>query len=227
MLANKKKSKKKKTIKNSISNDNIQSMRSWIRNIEQATNSIGSRLSAVERRISLKDNYQTDNTRSTFNISEKPFQNILSELKENEYLENIVEYIINAFENKFALIDGKIQSQHAENEIINEKIKELNKSLDDNYKEIKKTKNLEIKILTDFKRRIEKIEKRAPPTMKIGKTEIPIEISGLIAGSISLLAAFLVSFNQQEILISPTFLGLLGLLFISTTVFKSIKLKNI
>lgn len=219
---------KKKLVKNSESNDdNIQSMRSWIRNIEQSTNSIGSRLSAVEKRITLKKIDQLNTSTPSFKNFEKTIQNVLSELNESEYAENSIEYIINAFENKFAYLNDKIQSEHAEIQIINEKINELNKSLDATYTEIKKTRNAEIKILTDFGQRIEKIEKRSPPVMKIGNTEIPIELSGVIAGAISLLAAFLVSLNQQNILISPVFLGAIGLIFISSTIFKSIKSKAV
>lgn len=215
---------KKKTVKNSESNDdNIQAMRSWVRNIEQATNSIGLRLAAVEKRISLGKNNQSNISISPFKIVEKPIQNVVSELKEKEYVENSLEYIINAFENKFAFLGDKIQSQHTEIQIVNEKINELNKSLDETYKEIKKTRNIEIKFLTDSRQRIEKLEKKSPPTMKIGNTEIPIEISGIIAGAIALLAAFLVSFNQQNLLISPIFLGTIGLIFISSAIFKSIK----
>jgi chromosome segregation ATPase len=224
MLTNKKINKKKTAKNDQIIDNNIKAMGSWVRKIEQTTNSIGSRLAAVERRISLnKDDKLINRSVSAFNNLEKPWENITSELKEKEYVENIVECIVNAFENKFAFIHDKIQSQHAEIQFLNEKIKELNKALDYTYKEIKKTKDLEIKFLADFKRRIEKIEKRSPPTIKIGNTEIPIEISGVIAGFISLLAAFLVSFNQQNILISPVFLAIIGLVFISSALFKSIR----
>jgi len=219
---------KKKTVKNSKSNDdNIQAMRSWVRNIEQTTNSIGSRLAAVEKRISLGKNNQSNISIPSFKIVEKTIQNVVSELKENGYTKNSIEYIINTFENKFAFLDDKIQSQNAEIHIVNEKINELNKSLDDTYEEIKKTRNIEIKFLTDFRRRIEKLEKKMPPTLKIRNTEIPIELSGVIAGIISILAAFLVLFNQQNLLVSPIFLGIIGLIFISSAIFKSIKSRTV
>ena len=53
MLVRKPKTKttKKKTKKDTSSQDNIQSMRSWIRKIEQTTSSVSSRLSAVEKRL--------------------------------------------------------------------------------------------------------------------------------------------------------------------------------
>ncbi len=221
-------SNKKKTVKNSeLNDDNVQAMRSWVRNIEQATNSIGSRLTAVEKRISLRKNNQLISSIPSFKIVEKPIQNVLSELKESGDLEDGIKCLIVAFENNFAFLDDKIQSQHAEIQILNEKVNELNKSLDDTYKEIKKTRNIQLKFLADFRKRIEKIEKRSPPTMKIGNTEIPIELSGVIAGAISILAAFLVSFNQQNLLISPAFLATIGLVFISSAIFKSIKSRTV
>ena len=219
---------KKKTVKNKKSNDDlVQSMRSWVRNIEQTTNSIGSRLSAVEKRITSNENDFQSTSNPNFKIFEKSIQNALTELNEDEISNNKLSYIVNAFENKISFLNDKIQSENAEIQIINEKIKELNKSLDNNYEEIKKTRNTEMKILTDFRKRIEKIEKKSPPTMKIGKTEIPVELSGLIAGSISLFAAILVIFNQENLLISTAFLTTIGLVFISSAIFKSIKSRTI
>jgi len=215
---------KKKSIKQSDSKvDNIQAMRSWVRNIEQATNSISSRLSAVERRISLGKKSHLGISNQSFKILGKEVKNVLNDLDENEDAEDAINYIINAFENRFLYLNDRIESDNAEIQIINEKINELNKSLDATFEEIKKTRNAEIKILADFRQRIEKIERRAPPTLKLGKTEIPVELSGITAGAISLLAAFMVSFEQQDFLISPIFLGFVGLIFISSAIFKSIK----
>ena len=58
MLVNKEKKKDKAKTKqkktSEIYEENIQSMRSWVRKIEQTTNSVSSRLSAVEKRLSIK-----------------------------------------------------------------------------------------------------------------------------------------------------------------------------
>lgn len=218
---------KKKTVKEKKSNDeNVQAIRSWVRNIEQSTNSLSSRLNAIEKRISLGLDNTFKKSDPSFKIFEKSIQNVLSDLNENDYTEESINYIINAFEKKFSFIDDKVESSYAEMQIINEKINELNKSLDNNYEEIKKIRTTEIKILKDFKKRLEKIERRSPPTMKIGGTEIPIELSGIIAGSISIFAAFLVILNQQNFLISPFFLATIGLIFISSALFKSIRARS-
>ena len=86
MLVNKHKPKtsKKKTKKNTSSQDNVQSMRSWIRKIEQSTNSVSSRLSAVEKRISQRS-MSSSNDSIQSNLLEGPIERIFADLKE-EYL---------------------------------------------------------------------------------------------------------------------------------------------
>ncbi len=59
--------------------------------------------------------------------------------------------------------------------------------------------------------------------MKLGRMEIPIEISGVIAGVIALLAAFFVMIKQNSILVSPVFLALIGCVFIGSALLKSFK----
>ena len=59
--------------------------------------------------------------------------------------------------------------------------------------------------------------------MKLGKMEVPIEISGLIAGFIAIFAALFVYLDETEFLISPMFLGIVSLLFIGSAVFKAVK----
>jgi len=97
------------------------------------------------------------------------------------------------------------------------------KSINTIDENLKKARDLEIKFLTDFRERIEKIEHTAPPIMKIGKMEVPIEISGVIAGFIAIIAALFVNYQMTSFIISPVFLLLVGLIFIASALFKSIK----
>ena len=62
--------------------------------------------------------------------------------------------------------------------------------------------------------------------MKLGNLEIPIEISGIVAGSVALIAAFMVLLNMNSILTTPIFLGFVGILFIGTTIAKTLKSKS-
>ena len=223
MLVNKKKNQKKNPRRDfENSEDNIQSMRSWVRKIEQSTNSIGSRLSAVEKRISARSNGAANNSVSGVTIIEGPIERVLSELKDGKDVKD-VDYILRIVDGEIALMHDEIESQNSEIDYIRKKIEEYNTSINELKEEVKKTRDVEAKFLTDFRGRLEKIEQRAPPVMRIGKMEVPIEISGVVAGSIAIIAAGFVAFNQMSILTSPIFLAVVGQVFIGSALLKSFK----
>jgi len=225
MLTNNKKikdNKKKKRNELVIYEDNIQSMRSWVRKIEQSANSIGSRLSAVEKRISIGgggNNIVTVDTSVNSSIS-KAFVDIQN-LDSNDF-----EELIKILGNELAIIREELLSQENEISLYNEKIDDLNDSLGKTKEDINKNQDFQEKIFTSVEERVSKIENRAPPTMKIGKMEVPIEIAGVISGGIAIFAALLVFLDQRTFLISPGFLAFIGILFISAALFKSLKTFN-
>lgn len=224
MLANKtKKAKNKKKKSTDNSEENLQSMRSWVRKIEQTTNSVSSRLSAVEKRLSVRKGDASDSSTTGIGALGKPLQRVFADLKQGESSSKEIIEASQILDEEFERINDELTAQQTEVDGIKEKIGEINKSIVDIKGEIKKTREIEAKYLTDFKSRIELIEKRAPPVMKLGKIEVPIEISGLIAGFIAIFAALFVYLDETEFLISPMFLGIVGFLFIGSAVFKAVK----
>jgi predicted nucleic acid-binding Zn-ribbon protein len=221
MLVNKKNHKKKNESK--IVEDNIQAMRSWVRKIEQTTSSISSRLSAVEKRISTQKIDPAKHSISGVTIIEGPIEKVISELKENGKSEEKLDYIFGVVDNEFSMLQDEIDTQQEKLNDFADKIQQINRYIHGLEDNLKKTREIEIKFLTNFRQRIEKIEHSAPPVMKIGKIEVPIEISGLIAGFIAITAAVFVNYEMTELLISPVFLGTIGLIFIASALFKSIK----
>lgn len=222
MLVNKNKTiNKRKNDKN----ENIESVRSWIRKIEQTTNSISSRLAAVEKRITNSSKIQSENSISGFTIIDGPIDKVISKIKDSDNIDNQMEYIFGVVEGELSLLQDGIECQEEELKIVKDKINEINNSLFEIREDIKKDKEIQIKYLSDFNGRIEKIERRAPPFLKLGKMEVPIEISGVISGFIALFAAFFVYIEQTSFLISPMFLALIGIIFIGSAVLKSIKTK--
>ena len=222
MLVNKNKTiNKRKNDKN----ENIESVRSWIRKIEQTTNSISSRLAAVEKRITNSSKIQSENSISGFTIIDGPIDKVISKIKDSDNIDNQMEYIFGVVEGELSLLQDGIECQEEELKIVKDKINEINNSLFEIREDIKKDKEIQIKYLSDFNGRIEKIERRAPPFLKLGKMEVPIEISGVISGFIALFAAFFVYIKQTSFLISPMFLALIGIIFIGSAVLKSIKTK--
>lgn len=223
MLANNKKKKenikKKKRNELVIYEDNIQSMRSWVRKIEQSANSISSRLSAVEKRISIGgsgNNILTVDTLVNSSISKALVD--IQNLDDND-----LEELLKILGNELAVIREELLSQQNEISLFNEKIDDFNDSVDKTKEEINKNQEFQEKFFTNVEERVSKIEKRAPPTMKLGNIEVPIEIAGVISGGIAIFAALLVFLNQRSFLISPGFLAFIGILFISATLLKSVK----
>ena len=95
MLANKRKTntRKKKALRDKTpSEDTVQSFRSWIRKLEQTANSLSSRLSAVEKRLSRRKpdssadltpgNMVEGNMGRIFEILKKEFHPVYSERSE-------------------------------------------------------------------------------------------------------------------------------------------------
>jgi len=224
MLVDKHKENKKKTQKDTIpSEDTIQSFRSWVRKIEQTTSSISSRLSAVEKRLSLEKNGDSNN-QITSSMMDGPIEHIfavLKEEKENKKLEELSRIL----DREFTVMQKELISLQNDISSVREKIEEVNSSLI-NFKE--KIKNIQIsdsKMVHDINIRLEKIEQREPLVMKLGRVEIPIEITGVIGGIIVFIIAILISLGQKEIIISPLFLFIVGFILIGSAVFKTFNIR--
>ena len=129
-------------------------------------------------------------------------------------------------DNEFERIQDDIADQQAELDKIKEKITDIGKSIVEMKDEIKKTRVVESKSFFDLKNRLETMEKRAAPIMKLGKLEVPIEISGIIAGVIAIFAALFIILDQTSILISPIFLGAVGIVFIGSAVYKAARARR-
>ena len=224
MLVNKNKSKtsKKKTKKDTSSQDNVQSMRSWIRKIEQSTNSVSSRLSAVEKRISRKS-VDSSNDSIQSNLLEGPIERIFADLKEGKSSKDIEE-VSRILDSEFTIMQEELISQENEITSLEGQLSTISSSLAEIKEEMEKLQTSETQMSHYVNVRLEKIERREPPVMRIGSMEIPIEFTGVIGGILVFIIAILVIVGQKEIIISPTFLAIVGILLIGSALFKTVNL---
>jgi archaellum component FlaC len=225
MLVNKNKTKKKKEKNTIASEDTIQSFRSWIRKLEQTTNSLSSRLSAVEKRISKRKSNIYDNSISE-NTLDRPISKIFESLRDEKNVENIEE-ITNILDDEFNILQEELIQQQTEITTIKEKFKEIDATLTMLTEELKKENMVSSTVLNDVTTRVEKIESREPPTLKIGKMKIPIEITGIMGGILAILIAVLLAIGISEVVTSPVFMAVVGLILISSAVFKTLNLKSL
>ena len=226
MLVNKDKEKtsKSKSRKDVFSKENIESMRSWIRKIEQTTNSISSRLSAVEKRVSGKKLESSDNSTSD-STRERSIEKILKKLKEGENGKGIEE-IAKILDNELSLMGEEIISHENDISSLDGKLNTINETLAEINEKIKKLEEFELQISNDFMPRLELIERKEPPVMKIGKLEIPIEITGVVGGILAFIIAIFIIAGQNEIITSPLFLIFIGFVFIASALSKTFHIKT-
>lgn len=210
---------KRKTISEDISSDdNIQSLRSWIRKIEQSAMSVSSRLSAVEKRLS-------GGMMDPEGINPVVMNGPITTLLVNRKQKNAGELA--------RVLDGELVTLH--NELVQQE-QELGR-LKDQFtviEDMNTTTRGELQaVLTTLSQmnsttelRMERLERREPFVMRLGAMEIPVEFTGIIGGLLAFLVAFLVALNQKAILLSPVFLALVGILLIGSAMFKMIRISR-
>jgi len=168
-------------------------MSSWIQRIEQNVESLEKRLDAVERRL-----------------SGEPFEGTkfikFSDEKVNESAKMYKEL-------KGEIEKLKREMQHrkepvSRNETVVISLRKGERKID--YE----------KELMDLKRRLEKVEKRKA-TVKLGKIEVPIEITGLVGGILILVIAILLFGGYKQLVISPPFVTLIGVILLMAVALKT------
>jgi tetrahydromethanopterin S-methyltransferase subunit F len=203
--------------------ENIQSMRSWVRKVEQSANSLSGRLKAVEERISSSNRVNPLVSSDLSKTGNRLGSNPLAENVENEELLDFSNDLldeINVVKEELACQQGQIMSFES-------KMDDLNSSLEDAKKEILGRIEAEKKVLDDVSSRVEKVEDRSPFYMRLGRLEFPLEIAGVLSGFIAFIAAVLMYYDMKLLLISPPFLISVGILFFAAALFKSIKASGI
>jgi len=228
MLVNKRKAKtgKKKPRKDSsASEESIQSFRSWIRKLEQTANSLSSRLSAVEKRISHGSfSYSTSNFQGA--ATEGSIERLFTDLQKEKQGKDIDE-VSKILDKELAFIQEELIAQQTEIATLKDKLNEVESHLTGFTEEIKHSQVQDSKNLNDFAIRLETIERREPPVMKLAGIEIPIEITGVVGGILAFVLAILVVMDQKEIILSPLFLFLIGLVLFGSAIFKTFRIGSI
>jgi hypothetical protein len=204
--------------KDSAPEDTVQSLRSWIRKIEQSTTSVSSRLAAVEKRLSGGDtiaeagtpvfmqgpvetflrNGKKRNTGQLAQILDSELTTLHNEMmKQGEELQSL-KTLVTAFEEKQGCLTQDVHSMRAMMTQFDEKIR----------------------------MRLQGLERREPLVMRLGTMEIPIEFTGIIGGALAFLIAGLVLLNQKAVLLSPVFLSGVGLLLIGSALVKMVRTRS-
>ncbi|MEA2054033.1 MAG: hypothetical protein U9O96_02785 [Candidatus Thermoplasmatota archaeon] len=189
----------------------------WIRRMEQNINSLDKRLDAIERRLSGEKFIQPKMGKST--------------------RENYSESLENEIQNISKKVNDEIKT--IREELLKFKILEKNRLERDNDSKNKDGKNptvisiksgvkksditggqINTKEIADLERRMEKLEKRKA-TVKVGKIEVPIEITGIVGGILAFIIAALLFEGYKDLVASPIFVMSAGLILVSAVALKT------
>lgn len=212
----KEKSSKKKGInEGSDSEENLQSVRSWIRKIEQTTTSVSSRLSAVEKRLSGR--MSVSDGLKTIGI-EGPVETLFLHVKKKDTAE-----VARVLDSELALLHNELAKQQQETCSLKEQLGEIEKKNTTMTTELQGMHSTITDISTTVELQRNQTEQHEPFVMHLGSLEVPVEFTGIIGGLLAFLITILVLINQKEILLSPLFLVPVGLLLIGFALVKMIR----
>jgi hypothetical protein len=221
MLVRKKREKllyKKVIPEDSSSGENLQSLGSWIRKIEQSTTSVSSRLSAVEKRLSIG---MIEPESSILVGTEGPVEKLLLNVKKKNTgeLARVLNGELSLLHNELMKQEQQLSSLKGQLAIV----EKMNKTIAEDLQTVHAAMS---QINTTLEQGLERTERREPFVMRVGAMEIPIEFTGIIGGLLAFTIAILVAINQKAVLLSPLFLFLVGLLLIGFAMLKMVRARS-
>jgi len=199
-----KESKKKKDVMPS-ENGGFKGLTNWVHRIEQQMNSLEKRLDAIERRLSGEPFESPHFSKASSDGREKgekiyeALQQEISSIKKD----------IKALQSQ----QWKPQQRKAKEREEPVTISLSRKNVRENY----------AKELASIERRLERLEKsrKAAPTVKVGRIEVPIEITGIVGALFAfIIAAFLLG-GYKDLVVSPPFVVTIGIVLLATTALKT------
>ncbi len=181
----------------------------WIQRLKQHVDSLEKRLDAIERRLSEEPfkMVKFGGEEKTEKIKESGLREFTSKIeKEIDILKKEIE------EMKTREIKFKTERKGS-NEVVISLKRKGEETTSTNY----------AKDLANIERRLERLEKsrKAAATVKVGKIEVPFEVTGLIGGFLAFLIAILLFEGYKNLVISPPFVMFIGLVLLTATALKT------
>ncbi len=210
--------KKKVMTEDPSSGENLQSLGSWIRKIEQSTTSVSSRLSAVEKRLSIG---MMESESVHLVTMEGPVEKLILNGKKKNASE-----LARALDSELSLLHNELVNQEAQLGSLKEQlvvVEKMNMAITENLQKVHTAMS---QMNTTMELRLNRPERREPFVMRLGTMEIPIEFTGIIGGLLAFTIAILVVINQKAVLLSPVFLFLVGVLLIGFAMLKMIRTRS-
>ncbi len=202
------------------SEESVQSLRSWVRKIEQSTNSVSSRLAAVETRLTAG---YASSEEALLSMMEGPVERFLSDVQKGK--KKTVEEHARVLDHELHCLHVELGKQHQEYDTLREEVEGLRQSLPALQHDVHQIHSTVTPMLKQLEIKTLMLAERKPLVMKLGTMEIPIEITGIIGGILAFTIAALVAFDQKAVLLSPMFLTAVGMLLIGSALGKTLRMR--
>ncbi|DAC71658.1 MAG TPA: hypothetical protein DSN98_09275 [Thermoplasmata archaeon] len=210
--------KKKGIAEGSDSEENLQTLRSWIRKIEQTTSSVSSRLSAVEKRLS--GGMSEPDARNRIGM-EGPVETLFTNVKKKN-----AGQLVRVLDSELALLHNEAAAQQQETCCLKEQLEVIEKRSTTMVAELQTVQASLSEIKTARELQVNRTERSEPFVVHLGALEFPVEFTGIIGGLLAFVIAILVLVDQKAVLLSPVFLFLVGLLLIGFALVKMVRSRS-
>ncbi|HVQ01542.1 MAG TPA: hypothetical protein VMT57_08510 [Candidatus Thermoplasmatota archaeon] len=205
----------------SSSEDAAQSLPSWVQKIEQSTNSVSARLTAVEMRLT---GGFTSAGEKLLSVNEGPVERFFTEKKSGKK-KTLMEHA-KALDQELFFVIAELEKRKQKHHDLEVQVQELERSLSTMQHDLREMEE----VMTPMREMVEKkaqlFEQRKPLMMKLGAVEIPVEVTGIIGGLLAFSVAILVALDQKAVLLSPVFLAAVGMLLLGSALVKTIRLRS-
>lgn len=224
MFIGKKKENNHKKKTNAVvpsSEDSVQSLRSWVRKIEQSTNSVGSRLAAVEARLT---GGFASSGEAPLSVMDGPVEKFVTSIKNGK--KKTIDEQAKIIDSEIHFLSTELQRRAQEFQSLSEHMTDLEQQIPSIQHGVSEVETRITQMTSQFEMKTRALEQRKPLVMKLGTMEIPIEVTGIIGGLLAFTIAILVALNQKEVLLSPVFLTAVGILLIGSAMLKMVRARS-
>jgi chromosome segregation ATPase len=201
--------------------ERITTLHSWMQKNEQMISSISGRLAVVETRLSLVAPISDLESRQACS---GPIQRLVQETKRHAN----VRAWARVLDHDLAALQERLQTQ-------DQQLKEITGQLTafpGTASEITTTSDtLKVEIAQSTQSLADRLAQLEQPrgrlfTMRLGRFELPLELSSILIGGLAFTVAGLVALGQKEVLGDPLFLAGIGILFLASAVVKRLIVKT-
>ncbi len=203
--------------------ESITALHSWMQKNEQMIASISGRLAVVETRLSLVAPLSGPEMREE---TGGPVQRLLGEGRKNHAMN--VKAWARVLDQELTLLQTSVQDHGVRLGSTADRLTAVEKSMTETAALHEAVKTDSTQLATSVTERLDKVEQRLgrPMMMRLGRFELPLEVSGILMGGLAFTVAALIFLGQKAVLVDPAFLAGVGCVFLTSALAKRVIMKT-